>query len=211
MRGIVRTNIGIAAFLLAVLASSYAAAEGGDFLITATAGLTVPTGDIGSDLVGPGFVLGGLAHVGLTDRLYLGGGGHFAILGGQDSLGTDGGVNFTFEGGAVFYFVPRVETNKIRPYIAGYAGWGLLGWSFQNGMTLVDGNGNTKTIDSDSNGFLFVAPEVGIDILVSEYASIVAGARLLLATYGDTTHEDLKFDLDGGSYVDVFVGLAFTL
>lgn len=111
----------------------------------------------------------------------------------------------------MFYLVPRVDANKARPYIAGYGGFGGLAWSLKQKTDFIDENGNLKTLDSDGNGFLFIAAEAGIDILLSESVSIVGGARLVIAAYGDKTNEDVKFDIDGGHFIEFFLGLAFTL
>ncbi len=119
---------------------------------------------------------------------------------------------FAFEGGGAIYLIPRTADNKVRPYVAGYVGWGALAWAWTDPVDITDTIGNTKTIDSDSNGFIYFAPEAGIELLLNESVSIVGGVRYLVTKYGDETNEGLDFsDADGGDFVDVYLGLSFTL
>jgi hypothetical protein len=208
--------LGPVALVLVVLAGVYTPAEANDFKISGTAGATIPMGDVKDLIVGPGVVFGGLVHVGLTSQFYLGGGGHIAIMGGQSDAGTaetDAGLYLSFEGGGLFYLLkPEAQ---VRPYIAGYVGWGILSWHWDDSVTLEDDLGNIKSIDSDSNGFIYFAPEAGIDIKIADDFSFLLGGRFMLTGWTDKTNEGLLWkwnDKDiGGNFVEIFAGMSFTL
>ena len=180
-----------------------------DFTIQGTGGFSTSTGDVDNNLIGKGAVFSGRALVALSDQFLLGGGAHLAFYGGRSVPGfesvdfTDAGFRFNLDGGGLFYLLPK--SAQLRPYIGGFLGWGILGWSYSPLAT------QATLVDSDAIGFLYFAPEVGLNLALSESVDLTFGARGLLSAYGDKTSENFVWDLDGGHFIEVFAGVGFSL
>lgn len=189
------------------LLGSYTSSTADELFLQPRVGFSTSTGEVSDFFVGNGAVFGGRIFVSLTDRFYLGGGGAFSVFGGQSSLGvdlTDGSVQFYFDGGGLLYILKK-QDYAFRPYVAGFGGWGLLAWSYSTAAEQELG------VDSDSNGFLFLVPEAGLNIGVNESIAVDIGARYLITRYGDETRENFQWDLSGGDFFEVFLSLDFSL
>jgi hypothetical protein len=178
----------------------------GGFGIEGTSGFTSSTGDVNDQLTGPGFGFGGRLLVPISGRFSIFGGGHLSFFGGQDYQGqsiTDGALSFDLEtGGEVFLLG---ETSDVRPFLAVAGGWGRLGWSYSDYATSV------LLTDSDSIGFLFAAPEAGIDFGLGENLFLRVGGRYLFTRYSDETREHFVWDFNDGNFLELFGGIVVQL
>ena len=192
---------------LAILVVSAGTVRANDLILVGTGGVSIPTGEVGEDLIGPGVVFGGMLYVGLTNQVYVSGGGHLSVFGEGEIGGTavtDVGVSFTFDGGFLFYLVDRLQS-QFQPYVAATAGFGVLAWDYTPAGQLAFG------VSSDSNNFFYFAPEAGIALGLNELIDFRAGFRFLVTIYGDNTNEGFGWDLGGGHYAEIYAGMGFSL
>ena len=200
------SRIAIVLGIVALAVSFVPASADAQVQIRGTVGFLTPTGDVKDMLLDGGVDFSGKVLFGLTDQVYLGGGGHLSLFGGQSDGGvdiTEGGGRFTMEGMVLVYLLP--PDSSVRPYITGSMGFGALGWSYEDGAATVFGT------EDDGIGFFYVAPGFGLEFPLSEDIALFGAGRFTLTGYGDETSEDFEWDLDGGHFVEVYGGLNFTL
>ena len=62
---------------------------------------------------------------------------------------------------------------------------------------------------------IYLAPEAGIDIKISDDFSLLLGGRFMIVGWTNETQEGLKWKWDdkdiGGNFVELYGGLSFTL
>lgn len=178
-----------------------------NFLIQGTSGVTISPGEVGDNLIGGGFLLGGRLGLALNNRINLFAGSQFSIFGGADVNGvelTDGALLFTVEGGGSFYLV-NGQISDIRPYLAGAVGLGGLGWSYTPAAQQAFG------VDSDGVGLFFLVPEVGVEFGLGDNLALGVGTKFYITGYSDNTTEDFSWDFKDGHYWQFFGTLTVEL
>ena len=156
--------------------------------------------------LGPGFTSGGRVYVGITERIYVGGGGYVSSFSGTEhdsQFGkletTTGGWAFKLEAGGLIYLLNR-QRYPVCPYAGASIGIGHVSWSFGSGFL---------SIDTDGVGITYVAPEAGLEVK-DENLGLLLGGRLLVTSYGDETSDGLLFEADG-HFLEIYVGVSVTL
>jgi hypothetical protein len=182
----------------------------GQVLLRGDLGFSGATGDVGDDLIGPGFLFGGGVYFAVDPSIYIGGGLDIVIHGGQEVDGgavsvdfTDGAAVVTFEAGGLIYILP--PENPARPFMGATIGRGALAWSYSDEAEWVTGE------DSDGVGFFFFAPTAGIAFQASENLQVGGAARFVFTSYDDETTENWRFDLDGGHFIQLRAYLGILL
>ena len=89
------------------------------------------------------------------------------------------------------------DDRTVRPFVAVFAGYEDLSWTT---TFSIFGGGSSGDIT-----LLYVAPEAGLDISVSESARITFGGR-----YKKTVRQDRE-DIFGGDTWEVYAGMSFVL
>ena len=186
-----------------------------EVLLRPGAGFVSPTGEVGDNLVKGGLDFYGEVLFGVTEKIYIGGGGHLSVLGGQsvtDDGGsgpqqstpiTDSGARLSIEGIGLIYLAQ--PDASVRPFLAAGFGFGALGWDYSPEATTV------FATSDDVITFVYFAPTAGLEIPLSSNAGIFGSVRYSIVKYGDKTRENWLFELSGGNFLEISAGLSFAL
>lgn len=194
-------------FAAVVVATTAPRSAAENLMLVGTGGFLGVTGDVGDNLTGNGVVIGGILYAGLTDNVYVSGGGHVSFLGGADIGGanlTTGALSVTGEGGVLVYLVDKKQSS-VRPFFAGQTGIGILRWDYSPAAQRFAG------VPDDWIAFLLFAPEFGLEIEINELLHFRGGGRFVVSIYRSETREQFDWDIDGGNFVEIYAGLGFTL
>lgn len=191
--------------------SSPASADG--IILQGTAGLTLSPGEVGDDLTGGGFMVGGRVGFALNPRFTFFGGGHLSFLRGQDVGGvtfTENAFVFDVEGGATFYLLDGAISDT-RPFVGAAIGFGALAWAYSDAAQIAGGVAGIPIDDSDAIGFVYVAPEAGVEFGLGENLALGVGTRFMFTSYSDTTGDDFIWDFSDGHFWMLFGTLTVEL
>lgn len=174
----------------------------GAAVLVAIGGASWVTGELGDYVSGDGRFFGAILCLGFGEQT-------FATLGVRSgTLSSDSDdwrdpQYLTVDGGVSYYLVER-PTHRLRPFLAGQVGTGRTRWGYSPTAQATTG------VTDDAIVFFYIAPEIGLEVKVTDRFDVRGGARYMFSLYDSRTRENIDWTINGGNMAQVYAGIGFT-